>query len=115
MQAQSNVKVSEFVLRSQLLNLVNTAENAYWNAINARETLRVQEKARDTAAEYLKFMQQQLDLGALSPLDIYNPKASLASAEVSVSTARFNLMQAEDVLRHQIGVDLDPEVRKMAI
>lgn len=115
MQAQSNLKVSEFNLRSQLLGLVNTAENAYWNVISARETLRVQEQARDTAAEYLKFMQQQLDLGALSPLDIYNPKASLAAAEVSVSQARFALIQAEDALRHQMGADLDPDARKLPI
>jgi outer membrane protein TolC len=115
MQAQSSLKVSEFNLRSQLLTLVNNAETAYWNVISARETLRVQEKARDTAAEYLKFMQQQLDLGALSPLDIYNPKASLAAAEVSVSQARFALIQAEDALRHQIGADLDPEARKLPV
>ena len=115
MQAQSNLRVSEYNLRSQLLNLVNTAENAYWNVISARETLRVQEQARDTAAEYLKFMQQQLDLGALSPLDIYNPKASLAAAEVSVSQAKYALVMAEDALRHQIGADLDPEARKLAI
>jgi outer membrane protein len=115
MQAQSNLRVSEYNLRSQLLSLVNTAETAYWNVISARETLRVQEQARDTAAEYLKFMQQQLDLGALSPLDIYNPKASLAAAEVSVSQAKFALVQAEDALRHQIGVDLDPDARKLAV
>jgi outer membrane protein TolC len=115
MQAQSNLKVSEYNLRTQLLTLVNNAETAYWNAVSARETLRVQEQARDTAAEYLKFMQQQLDLGALSPLDIYNPKASLAAAEVSVSQARFALAQAEDALRHQIGADLDQDARKLAI
>ncbi len=111
MQAQSNLKVSQFGLTSQLLNLVNTAENAYWNVISARETLVVQEKARDVASKYLDYMQQQLDLGALSPLDIFNPKASLAAAEVSVSQAKFNLLQAEDALRHQVGADLDPQVR----
>jgi outer membrane protein len=115
MSAQSNLKVSEYNLRNSLLGLVNTAEGAYWSVINARETLRVQEKARDTAKSYLDFMQQQLDLGALSPLDIYNPQASLAQAEVAVSTAKFNLVQAEDVVRHQLGVDLDPEVRKLPI
>jgi len=115
MQAQSNLRVSEYNLRSQLLNLVNNAENAYWNVISTRETLRVQEQARDTAAEYLKFMQQQLDLGALSPLDIYNPKATLAAAEVSVSQAKFALVEAEDALRHQIGADLDPDARKLPI
>jgi outer membrane protein len=115
MSAQSNLKVSEYLLRNALLTLVNTAETAYWSVINARETLRVQEKNRETAKSYLDFMQQQLDLGALSPLDIYNPQASLASADVAVSTAKFNLASAEDVLRHQLGVDLDPEVRKLPV
>jgi outer membrane protein len=115
MSAQSNFKVSEFGLRTQLLNLLNTAEGAYWSLISARENLRVQEKARDTANEYLKYMQQQLDLGAISPLDIYNPQQSLAAADLQVSQARFNLRSAEDTLRHQLAVDLDPDVRKLPI
>jgi outer membrane protein len=115
MTAQSNLKVAEFSLRDRLLTLVQTAEGMYWNVISARETLRVQEKARDTAKTYLDFMQQQLDLGALSPLDIYNPKAALAQAEVALSQAKFTLVQAEDALRRQLGVDLDPEVRKLPL
>ena len=115
MTAQSNFKVAEFSLRDRLLTLVQTAEGAYWNVISARETLHVQEKARDTAKTYLDFMQQQLDLGALSPLDIYNPKAALAQAEVALSQAKFTLVQAEDALRRQLGADLDPEVRKLPI
>jgi outer membrane protein TolC len=115
MIAQSNLRVAEFSLRDRLLTLVNTAEGVYWNLIAARERLKVQEKARDTAKTYLDFMQQQLDLGALSPLDIYNPKAALAQQEVAVSQARFDLTQAEDTLRRQIGADLDPEVRKLPL
>ena len=115
MSAQSNYKVSEYALTSQILNLVNNAENAYWAVISARETLLVQEKARDVAAEYLKYMQQQLDLGALSPLDIFNPKQRLAAAEVSVSQARYALLQAEDFLRHQLGADLDPQIRQLPL
>src|ERR1039458_6896285 len=60
-------------------------------------------------------MQKQLELGALSPLDIYNPEQSLANAELSVSQAKFALAQAEDALRHQTGADLDPEIRKLPI
>jgi len=115
MVAQSNLRVAEFSLRDRLLTLVQTAENAYWTVISARETLRVQEKARDTAKTYLDFTQQQLDLGAISPLDIYNPQAALAQAEVALSQAKFTLVQAEDALRRQLGADLDPEVRKLPI
>jgi outer membrane protein len=115
MTAQSNLKVSEFSLRNQLLNLINTAENAYWGVISAREQVRVNEQAVNTSKQNLDFTQQQLDLGAISPLDIYNPKSAYAQAEVNLSQARFNLLQAEDNLRHQLAVDLDPDVRKLPI
>ncbi|MGO9255475.1 MAG: TolC family protein [Bryobacteraceae bacterium] len=115
MLAQSNLKVSESNLRVQLIGLIGNAENYYWNVVSARENLKVQQKARDTAAEYLKYMEKQLELGAISPLDIYNPQQSLAANDLSVSQARFALIQAEDALRHQIGVDLDPQLRKLSI
>ena len=113
MMAQSNLKVSDYNMRMQLIGLINNAENYYWNVVSARENLKVQEKARDTAAEYLKYMEKQLELGAISPLDIYNPQQSLAANDLSVSQARWSLTQAEDALRHQIGVDLDPNLRKL--
>ena len=115
MMAQSSYRISEYVLTQQLLNLVNTAETAYWNVISTRENVRVAESGRNNASEFLKYMQKQLELGALSPLDIYNPQQSLANAELSVSQARFNLATAEDALRHQLGADLDPEIRKLPV
>ena len=90
MMAQSNYRISEYALRQQLLTLVNTAETAYWNVISARENVRVAESGRNNASEFLKYMQKQLELGALSPLDIYNPQQSLANAELSVSQAKFD-------------------------
>jgi len=115
MTAQSNYRISDYAMRVQLLNFVNIAETAYWNVISARENVRVAESGQNNASEFLKYMQKELELGALSPLDIYNPEQSLATAELSVSQAKFSLDQAEDVLRHQMGADLDPEVRKLPI
>jgi outer membrane protein TolC len=115
MLAQSNYKKAEFNLRASLLGWVNNAENTYWNVILARENVRVQEKARDTSKANLDFVQKQLDLGAVSPLDIFNPQGQLASAELQLSQAKFTLELAEDNLRHQIGVDLDPDLRKLPI
>jgi outer membrane protein TolC len=115
MVAQVGLKMSQFNERQQLLNLVNTAETAYWNVVSARENLKVAEAGRFNADEFLKYMQKQLDLGALSPLDIYNPQQSLAAAELTVSQAKFNLAASEDALRHQMGADLDPNVRKLPI
>ena len=115
MQAESIYKRSVFSLQVSLLNLVSNAENDYWNVISARENLRVQEKSRDAAKANLDFVQQQLDLGAIAELDIYNPQGQLAAAEFSVSQAKFRLASAEDTLRRQISADLDPEIAKLPV
>jgi outer membrane protein TolC len=115
MLTRSRLRISEYALRNSMLNLVSTAESAYWDVVSARENLKVTEGARDVAAEFLKLSQRQLELGALSPLDIYVPQQQLASLEVNVTQARFRLQQVEDALRKQIGADLDPDVRKLPI
>ena len=85
MTARSRLRMSEFNLHFQLLTMVNAAENAYWDVISARETLKVAEGARAVSAEFLKLSEKQLELGALSPLDIYNPQQQLANADLVVS------------------------------
>jgi len=113
--ASSRLRKTQFDLKSSLLELVSGAENIYWDAVLARENLRVAESARDLADQALKRAQRELELGALSPLDIYNPQQQFASAEVGVSQARFLVEQEENTLRRQIGADLDARIRKLPI
>ena len=115
MQAESLYKQTDFSMISTILNLVNTAETAYWNLISARESLRVAVEERDASKTNFEFVQKQLALGAIAELDIYNPQGQLAAAEVAVSQGQFALARAEEALRVQIGADLDPEVRKLPI
>jgi outer membrane protein TolC len=83
--------------------------------VQARENLRVNESALDLADQALKRSQLELKLGAMSPLDIYNPQQQYATAEIGVSQARFFLQQQEDALRKQIAADLDPDIRKLPL
>lgn len=115
MISRSRLRISEYGLRNQLLTLVSAAESAYWDVVAARESLKVAIGARDVSAEFLKLSQKQLELGALSPLDIYNPQQQLATNEVSVAQARFTLTQREDALRKQIAADLDAQVRTLPL
>jgi outer membrane protein len=95
--------------------LVENAENVYWDLVLARDNLRVQDRALELANEALKRAQRELELGAMSPLDIYQPQQNYATAEISVSQARYFLKQREDALRKQIGADLDPVIRVMPV
>jgi outer membrane protein TolC len=53
MTARSRLKISEFGLKGQMLNLISAAESAYWDVVSARESLKVAEGARDVSAEFL--------------------------------------------------------------
>ncbi len=113
--ARSRLRVSQENFLNTLLTLMSNAENAYWDLLGGRETLRVQEKALELSAEALKRSKRELELGAISPLDIYQPEANYASAEIQVLQARYRLQQFEDSLRRQMGADLDAKYRNMPI
>lgn len=109
--ARSRLRASEYNLEDQVIQLVSAAENVYWDAVGARENLRVQEESLKLADTALQRAKKELELGAISPLEIYQPEANYANAEIFVTQARYRLQQAEDALRKQIGADLDPKIR----
>ncbi len=113
--ARSTLKRSEFDLRDQMLRILSDAENAYWDVIDSRENLRVQEEYFKLQGEFLKRSERELQLGAISQLDIYRPQQSYASAEIQVSRYKFLLAQREDALRRYVGADLDPQVRTLPL
>ena len=113
--ARSRLKISNDNFLNTLLTLISNAENAYWDLLGGRETLRVQEKALELSAEALKRSKKELELGAISPLDIYQPEANYASSEIQVLQARYRLQQFEDSLRRQMGADLDAKYRNLPI
>ena len=115
MLAKSRLSIATSSLRSNVMQLVNSAENAYWDVVQARENLRVAISAKKLADDSLALSQKELDLGAISPLDIYNPQQQVANADLGVSQARFALVQVENALRKQIGADLDPQIRTLPI
>ena len=106
--ARSRLRLTEYVFRDAVLQLMQNAENAYWDLVQARDFLAVQEKALALADAALKRSELELKLGAMSPLDIFNPQQNFATAEIGVVQARYLLQQREDALRKQIGADLDP-------
>ncbi|MEJ7606499.1 MAG: TolC family protein [Bryobacteraceae bacterium] len=113
--ARSRLRSNEFSIYDTLLRLVTAAELTYWDVISARENLRVQEQALALYDTSLKRSQRELELGAISQLDIYQPQAQYANAEIQVTQARYRLQQVEDTLRRQMGADLDPQIRTLPI
>jgi outer membrane protein TolC len=95
--------------------LIVNAEQAYWNVIEARESLRVQQETLKLADSALQRSKRELELGAISALEIYQPEANFANAQLSVTQAEYRLTQTEDAVRRQIGADLDPDIARLPV
>ncbi|MCL4854429.1 MAG: TolC family protein, partial [Bryobacteraceae bacterium] len=113
--ARSRLRQGEYNLEDEVLRLIVQAENAYWQVVLDRENLDVQEKALEVNEQFLKRNERELELGAISPLDIYQPQARFQQFKIQVTQAQYRLEQSIDALRRQIGVDMDPRFRKMPI
>jgi outer membrane protein TolC len=113
--ARGRLKAGQHTLEDQVMSIIASAEAAYWAVIEARENLRVQEKALELADTSLKRSNRELELGAISSLEIFQPQANFATAQISVTQARYRLQQTEDALRRQMGADQDSKYRDLPI
>ena len=113
--AESRLGQTEEQVRQQVIQIMFQAENDYWDVIQARENLIVQQNNLDLARAFLERSRRELELGAISALDIFQPEQQFATAQVGVTQAQYTLQQAEDGVRRQIGADLFPEFRELPL
>lgn len=113
--ARSRYDISQATARDRIIAMIAQAENTYWQVVSNREALAVQENNLDLRRQFLDRSRRELELGAISELDIYQPEQNFANAQVSVTRALYRLQQAEDRVRRQIGADLHPEIRNLPL
>jgi outer membrane protein len=115
MVAKSRLGLTEAQVRQRVIDLLTQAENAYWNVVEARGNLSVAQNDLELRRAFLERSRRELELGAISPLDIYQPEQQFASAQVVVTQTQYRLEQAEDVVRRWIGADLNLDLRNLPI
>ncbi len=111
--ARRNLQQSRQLFEAQVNNAILQAVTQYWNVIMASGNLEVQRKALEEADASYKHDKRALELGALSPLDIYRSESTVASRRVDVIQSEYQLKQQEDILRLTVGADLDPYFRAL--
>ncbi len=111
--ARRNLQQSRANFEAQVNDAILQAVGQYWNVIQAAGNLEVQRKALEEADASYKHDKRALELGALSPLDIYRSESAVASRRVDVIQSEYALKQQEDMLRLTVGADLDPYFRAL--
>lgn len=105
--AQRNVKQARSNFEAQLNDSILGVINQYWSLVGAEKNLAVVQDSLHLAEESYKHDKRALELGALSPLDIYRSEATVAQRRLQVIQAEYAVKPLEDQFRRTIGADLD--------
>jgi outer membrane protein TolC len=107
MIAQRNLKQSQATFEASLNDSILNVINQYWSLVQAEKNLVVVRESLHLAEESYKHDKRALELGALSPLDIYRSEATVAQRRLQVIQAEYAVKPLEDQFRRTIGADLD--------
>jgi outer membrane protein TolC len=113
--ARRSLQQSRANFEAQVNDAILQVVGQYWNAVQARSALDVQQESLKLAEVSYQHDKRKLELGALSPLDIYRSESEVAARKVQVIQATYALTQAEDALRVTIGADQDPQYSSLPL
>jgi len=105
--AQRNVKQARANFEAQLNDSILSAIDQYWNLVGAQKNLAVVQDSLKLAEQSYAHDKRALELGALSPLDIYRSESTVAQRRLQLIQAEYQIKPLEDQLRRTIGADLD--------
>lgn len=113
--ARTQLLIASDQTETRIADAVVSAAGKYWDAIQARDSIRVAQLAVDLAQKSYDRDKLALDLGALSRLDIYQSQSQVAQRRVELIGAQYAFRDALDGLRRLIGADLNPATRNIEI
>ncbi len=109
--ARTQLRIVTAQSKSSIADIVTAASAQYWEAIRARDNIRVQQQSVDLAQKAYEHDKLALELGALSRLDIFQSESQVAQAKLALIQAQYSYREILDILRRAIGADLQPRTR----
>ena len=100
--ARADRAISEWTLREKIIRVVTDTVNMYCDLFVAKENLGVEERSRDLAAQLLADNLKRAEIGVMSPLDVMQARADLASREENVLVARQAMLDNENFLKQLV-------------
>jgi outer membrane protein TolC len=102
--ARNNLEASESQLRSTLIDTVYAVEEAYWNLVYARESLKVREQSLQLGRDLLAKTRREVEVGHTAPIEVLNAEATVAQREADILQAEALVHRSEEVLRNIVNL-----------
>lgn len=93
---------AQYNYRAQLADFVKSVVQAYWNVVNARETLVVRQQSLALAQQTLHENTERVRVGLLAPVSVTEARSQEAAREADVLVAENALDVAQRTLRQTV-------------
>ncbi len=98
---------AQYTYRAQLANFVKSVVVAYWNVVNARETLAVRKQSLALAQQTLRENGERVRVGLLAPVAVTEARSQEAARDADVIVAENAVDVAERTLRQTVYFHAD--------
>jgi len=101
--AKNNREVSDLQFKQQVINIVASIINLYWDLVSFNEDVKVKQQAVDLNQKLLGDNRKQVEIGTLAPITIVQAEAELASAEQDLTISQTRVLQQETILKNALS------------
>jgi outer membrane protein len=113
--ARLNTGAAQDSFRGQLLDLVASVLNGYWDLVGAREELQARRQSLENAEKFHSDTQKEIAIGAIPRVEISRAAAEVAGRRQDLVVAEANVRLREDALRELLVRTPDPAIDSAAI
>jgi outer membrane protein len=106
--AQNNRNVSEVDFEIQMIDLVRTAQNLYWDLVYQLEDIKVRKQALDLAEKTLTDNKRQVQIGTMAPIDVVQAESAVAQRQEQMVTTTYVADQMQDRVKRLMTSLPDP-------
>ncbi|MEA2465790.1 MAG: outer membrane protein [Acidobacteriota bacterium] len=102
--ARNTLGINHETFRQRLIDTAVSVEQGYLNLVYARRAVEVVKQSLFLARDQARITQIRIDVGASAPLDILQPRVTIATSEEQLIIAAANVRSAEDQLRQLLNL-----------
>jgi outer membrane protein len=121
--AKKDLKISEYTLTTQVMDVVNRVEQAFYDLIGAIDAVKAREIALSLAQRLLSENRKRVQVGTMAPLDEKQAESEAALRQAELILARSEVTRFENILKSLISnnyqewheVTLVPQEKLLAV
>ncbi len=113
--AKKNVSLTDMQFRQKSIDIVNTAQRAYWDLTYALRNLQVQRDGTRDAKNQLEHNRRLVEEGQLAPIDVVAAETQVANFEQAVYDALNSVTIAENNLKNVISANRNDKIWSQSI